>query len=95
MGAIMDTADALGYIAAGLVFMTFYMTSMTALRAVAVGSNLCFLAYGTLAGLPPVVVLHAALLPLNLVRLKQATETPGCAGGSLRRGQGKAVTKSR
>ena len=32
----MDTADALGYIAAGLVFMTFYMTSMTVLRAVAV-----------------------------------------------------------
>ncbi|MEO0682113.1 MAG: cyclic nucleotide-binding domain-containing protein [Pseudomonadota bacterium] len=62
-------ADAFGYFAALLVFATFCMKTMPALRMIAVLSNLVFLAYGWAADLMPVMVLHGALLPLNLARL--------------------------
>jgi CRP-like cAMP-binding protein len=64
-------AEAAGYAASLLVFCTFYMKTMIPLRAVAIGSNVAFLAYGLLGGLYPVVALHAALLPLNAARLLQ------------------------
>ncbi|MEM6744155.1 MAG: cyclic nucleotide-binding domain-containing protein [Pseudomonadota bacterium] len=63
------TADLFGYVAAALVFATFCMKTMPALRGIAVASNLAFIAYGLLADLAPVLVLHGALLPLNLGRL--------------------------
>lgn len=63
------TADLFGYAAAALVFATFCMKTMPALRGIAVASNLAFIAYGALAELMPVLVLHGALLPLNLGRL--------------------------
>ena len=61
----------LGYAAAGGVLATFSVRSMTALRSMAIASNLLFIAYAALAGLPPVLLLHALLLPLNLLRLCQ------------------------
>ncbi len=68
---MMGWAEAAGYVASGLVFCTFYMKTMIPLRAVAMASNVAFLAYGLLGGLYPVVALHAALLPLNAARLLQ------------------------
>ena len=44
---------------------------MIPLRAIAVASNLAFMAYGLGGGLYPVLVLHAILLPLNCLRLWQ------------------------
>jgi len=61
----------IGYVASLLVFSTFYMKTMIPLRCVAVASNIAFLTYGYLAGLYPVFLLHAVLLPLNLLRLYQ------------------------
>jgi len=61
--------DLLGYLAATLVFATFCMKTMPTLRIIAVVSNIVFLAYGVAADLMPVVVLHGALLPLNIARL--------------------------
>ncbi len=70
------------WIAAGLVFAAFFMRSMVALRCLAICSNLAFIAYALLGMrygifelVMPILVLHAALLPLNLLRLRQAAET--------------------
>jgi len=63
--------DALGYLAAGIVFLTFCMQTMLALRVIAIASNLAFVLYALAADLTPILVLHGALLPLNLLRLAQ------------------------
>ncbi|HKF43901.1 MAG TPA: cyclic nucleotide-binding domain-containing protein [Thermoanaerobaculia bacterium] len=60
-----------GYVASLLVFCTFYMKTMIPLRTVAISSNVAFLTYGLAGHLYPVAILHAILLPLNLVRLRQ------------------------
>jgi len=73
MPADIATHDLLGYAAAGLVLITFLAQSMTALRAIAIASNMMFIAYALVAGLPPVLLLHALLLPLNAWRLWQAS----------------------
>jgi hypothetical protein len=60
-----------GFAAAGLVLATFCMRSMSALRCVAIASNLAFIGYGYLGGLAPILLLHALLLPVNIYRLAQ------------------------
>ena len=64
--------DALGFIASALVLLAFYKRRMIPLRAVALGSNVAFIAYGLALGLAPVWLLHAVLLPVNASRLTQA-----------------------
>ena len=54
---------------------TFYMRTMVPLRCLAIASNMAFLAYGLPLGLWPVAVLHALLLPLNILRLFQIRRT--------------------
>ena len=61
----------LGYAASASVLATFCMSSMVPLRAVAICSNVLFAAFGALAHIYPVFVLHAVLLPINIVRLMQ------------------------
>jgi CRP/FNR family cyclic AMP-dependent transcriptional regulator len=68
----MQGIDVLGYAASAFVILTFYMKDMVPLRAAALCSNVCFLAYGVSLKLGPVVVLPAALIPINLWRLSQA-----------------------
>jgi CRP/FNR family cyclic AMP-dependent transcriptional regulator len=65
----MDLAELFGYLAALLVFAAFYMKRMIPLRIVAVASNAAFIAYAWSNGLMPILFLHGALLPLNLLRL--------------------------
>ncbi len=60
-----------GYVASVLVFMTFYMKTMTPLRIVAIASNVAFIVYAYIEGLLPVLIHHSCLLPLNVVRLRQ------------------------
>jgi CRP/FNR family cyclic AMP-dependent transcriptional regulator len=64
-------ADAMGYIAALLVFMTFWMKTMVPLRLVGLASNVFFIAYGGLLIAYPVLILHVLLLPLNVLRLRE------------------------
>jgi hypothetical protein len=64
--------DALGYVAAGLVFATFYAKRMASLRALAIVSNVAFIGYGFLDGLWPILVLHCAMLPMNIQRYRQS-----------------------
>ena len=70
----MNTGELFGYIASALVFATFYMRTMLPLRIVAVASNIAFITYAAIDGLTPILILHSALLPLNLLRLMQIRE---------------------
>jgi hypothetical protein len=69
-----DGTEWLGYLASGLVLMTFSVRSSVALRALALLSNLAFMGYAWSAGLAPVLALHLMLLPLNAWRLWQELE---------------------
>ena len=74
----MSTVESIGYLASALVLATFCMHDMVALRCMAIASNLAFIAYGALADLGPVLVLHLLLLPVNVWRLagwRAATST--------------------
>jgi hypothetical protein len=79
------TTDIAGYIASALVLLTFMTKDMRVLRIVAILSNVAFIAYGALGALPPILLLHLLLLPLNLVRLKEL-QGSACEGGGSRRG---------
>lgn len=68
----MSLYEPVGYLASLLVLATFCMRDMVALRAVAIASNVAFIAYGWLVGIDPVLVLHVVLLPTNIWRLAQA-----------------------
>jgi CRP/FNR family cyclic AMP-dependent transcriptional regulator len=63
--------DGIGFAAAGLVLATFCMRSMSALRWVAIASNVAFIAYGYFEHLAPILLLHVLLLPVNSYRLAQ------------------------
>ncbi len=65
----MNGADLFGYAASILVFGTFYMKRMIPLRFTAIASNLAFIGYAWAYGLTPILLLHGALLPLNIMRL--------------------------
>lgn len=60
-----------GYLSALLVFITFYMKSMMTLRILAISSNVTSLIYTLSFEIWPFAILHAALLPLNCLRLHQ------------------------
>ena len=67
-GLAIKWVDAAGYLASILVFATFCMRTMIALRLAAIGSNVCFIGFGLAAHVYPVLLLHLVLLPLNTVR---------------------------
>jgi hypothetical protein len=67
----MSLVEVSGYVAAALVFLTFYMKTMVPLRVVGILSNCAFILYGYLGDLYPIWILHSLLLPLNGVRLVQ------------------------
>ncbi len=77
----MTATAPVGYLAASLVFATFCTKHMVPLRAIAIASNVAFISYGYLGELWPILILHAALLPMNIYRLRQAVllEQPGDA----------------
>lgn len=68
----MTITDAMGYVAASLVLATFCAKQMVLLRALAISSNVAFITYGLAARLWPIVMLHAIMLPLNIIRLREA-----------------------
>ena len=61
--------EALGYAASLAVLATFLMQSMDSLRLVAILSNVLFVSYGYVGHIFPVLLLHSALLPINIARL--------------------------
>jgi CRP-like cAMP-binding protein len=67
----MKWIDILGYAASASVLVTFCMSTMVPLRVIAICSNVLFAAFGALAHIYPVMVLHLVLFPVNTVRLIQ------------------------
>lgn len=63
--------EPIGYAASLAVFASFCVTEMFPLRCFAIASNVLFMTYGFLEQLAPVLLLHAVLLPVNVVRLIQ------------------------
>lgn len=63
----MTLIDGIGYLASALVLLTFCMSTMLSLRAVAICSNIAFISYGIGAGLYLVLILHLILFPLNII----------------------------
>ena len=63
--------DLLGWLASSLVFATFSVREMLPLRVLAIASNVAFISYGYSGNLWPIVALHVAMLPMNLLRLRQ------------------------
>src|SRR5271169_3258190 len=70
-GDNMYWVDLLGYAASAAVLATFCMSTMIPLRALALVSNVLFMAYGYFDHLYPVFILHALLFPVNALRLVQ------------------------
>jgi len=58
-----------GYLAAVLVFTTFYVKKILTLRLIAVSSNIAFIFYALGSNLYAIFVLHSLLLPLNIYRI--------------------------
>jgi hypothetical protein len=65
----LNAIESLGYLASLLVLAAFCMRAMVPLRVLSIMSNLAFIGYAVLAGVQPVLMLHAVLLPMNLWRL--------------------------
>ena len=72
------TMQIIAWCAALLVYITFFMKTMVPLRVVGIVSNVAFIAYGIFGiyegifdKVLPILVLHLALLPLNIVRLNE------------------------
>jgi hypothetical protein len=68
----MSGVNLLGYAASIAVLATFCMNGMFSLRFVALLSNVLFASYALFAHIQPVLILHAVLLPVNLIRLVQS-----------------------
>ncbi len=66
---VLSVADMLGASAAGLTLLAFSQKTMLPMRLSAIGANLCFILYGALGSLYPVLALHLILVPINVFRL--------------------------
>ena len=77
--------DLLGFAAALAVLAGFCMNSIRPLRRLALASNVLFVLYGLLAHIYPVFVLHMILMPINLVKLRQASAPKGLGSQNSRR----------
>jgi CRP/FNR family cyclic AMP-dependent transcriptional regulator len=78
---IMTLGSDIGFVASGLVLAAFGMKDMINLRIVAICSNFAFIAYALLLSLPPVLILHVILLPLNGWRLMEALKQRSAMAG--------------
>ena len=74
--------EVLAWLAAFLVFTSFFMKTIVPLRTFAIASNVAFVGYaivgidqGLSAKVLPILVLHVALLPLNIIRLREVMDT--------------------
>ena len=73
----MTITDGMGYFAASLVLATFCAKRMVSLRTLAIASNVAFITYGLAGRLWPIVILHVIMLPLNVIRLREALASLG------------------
>jgi hypothetical protein len=67
----MAWVDFLGFAAALSVLASFSMSTILALRTLALLSNVLFIFYGLCAHIHPVLILHIILFPINLIKLSR------------------------
>jgi uncharacterized membrane protein (GlpM family) len=72
-------SDIIGYLAALLLVLTFFMRDMMQLRITAICSSIAWMVYGFSDALYPIIILHLVLGPLNAYRLWQSLQRPGSA----------------
>jgi hypothetical protein len=65
-----DWIEIAGYLAAAVSFYSFFTKTMIPLRVAAILANVLFAFYWYMRGFTPAFALNAALVPLNLFRLK-------------------------
>ncbi len=92
MTPLAAVTDVIGFLAAGMTITAFCCTRMLCLRSAAILANVLFIAYGAILGLIPVLGLHCALLPLNIVRFAQCWRD---RQADLRRGTQQTVAPRR
>src|SRR6516164_2797779 len=69
--AIVTESGAIGFVASALVLAVFVMKDMVSLRIV----GICSITYAVCLNLPPILILHVILLPLNGWRLAQELQS--------------------
>lgn len=79
-------ADSIGWSAAALMVATFSCRDPLWMRPLAVCTNAAFIGYACFAALAPVLVLHALLLPINLLRWRQSLRASRDGIRRVRRG---------
>ena len=72
---IVTNTAAIGFVASALVLAAFGMKDMVNLRIVAICSNVAFITYALMLNLPPILILHVILLPVNGWRLAQELQS--------------------
>jgi hypothetical protein len=93
--ATVSYSSDIGFLASALVLTTFGMKDMVSLRIVAICSNIAFIAYALVLSLPPILILHVMLLPLNGWRLTQALQDSPSSDSRLAFVKHKLVWSSR
>jgi CRP/FNR family cyclic AMP-dependent transcriptional regulator len=66
---VITLADAIGFVAAGLMLASYLMKSMLPLRIIALAACVGFVIYGSLKHALPTLVLYAALIPINIKKV--------------------------
>src|SRR3954451_21215442 len=64
----MNHIELIGFLGAGLMIVTLAMRTMIPLRMVGIASNVVQIAFAVLAGITPMLIQHAILLPMNVYR---------------------------
>jgi CRP/FNR family cyclic AMP-dependent transcriptional regulator len=70
-GYVAISIQTMGYLGALFTFAAYSSKSMVRLRIAGILANVAFIAYGAAAAVYPTLLLHAVLLPMNVVRLRQ------------------------
>ncbi len=76
----MSWIDFLGFAAALSVLASFSMSTILALRTLALLSNVLFILYGLCAHIYPVLILHIILFPINSIKLSRIKPSLARAG---------------
>jgi CRP/FNR family cyclic AMP-dependent transcriptional regulator len=65
----LDWIEVVGWLASFLTVATYAMNTMIPLRILAIGSSVCFLVYGLVLQVWPLLAMEVVLLPINCYRL--------------------------
>ena len=79
----MPMIDLLGYLAGAFLLMMASMKTQIAMRICNMAGNLCFIAYGFMAGVMPVFILNIVIMALHFWRILQERRKSSAALSEL------------